>query len=278
MNHTVSAIAVRRAERFSPNSVEKDDLILQAVGTAIRSLAPYIDTIMTVEEDDLADTVPMADVYFSMARSEDALHFLDKTEKRGCTVINSARAVFNCQRSLLDRLMRQAGIAMPPPRGNDGYWLKRGDAAAQSHNDVIFCKNEKEVENAMSQFAQRGITDVVTSSHVKGDLVKFYGVSQRMFRYFYPTDDGTSKFGDETLNGTAHHYRFDSELLQQEVFRLAQLTGVEVYGGDAIIDNEGYFYIIDFNDWPSFSRCREEAALAIAQTIIEKINVSTTGK
>lgn len=278
MNQVVSAIAVRRAERFSPNSVERDDLILQAVGTAIRSLAPYIDTIMTVEEDDLTDIVPMADVYFSMARSEDALNFLDEAEKRGSIVVNSAQAVFNCQRSRLNRLMQQAGIAMPPLRGNDGYWLKRGDAAAQSHNDVVFCKDEKEVEEARKQFAQRGITDVVASSHVKGDLVKFYGVGHRMFRYFYPTDDGMSKFGDETLNGAAHHYRFNSEQLQKEVFRLAHLTRVEAYGGDAIIDNKGHFYIIDFNDWPSFSRCREEAALAIAQTIIEKININTAGK
>ena len=51
---------------------------------------------------------------------------------------------------------------------------------------------------------------------------------------------------------------------QSEVERLAQLVGIEVYGGDAIIDSEGRFYIIDFNDWPSFSRCRDEAAEAIA--------------
>ena len=49
--------------------------------------------------------------------------------------------------------------------------------------------------------------------------------------------------------------------------RLSQLVGVEVFGGDAIIDEQGRFYIIDFNDWPSFSRCREEAAMAIAQCV-----------
>ena len=91
------------------------------------------------------------------------------------------------------------------------------------------------------------------------------GIGSSFFRHFYPTDDGQTKFGDETArNGEAHHYAFDVSALQSEVERLAQLVGIEVYGGDAIIDRDGRFYIIDFNDWPSFSRCRDEAAEAIA--------------
>ena len=45
---------------------------------------------------------------------------------------------------------------------------------------------------------------------------------------------------------------------------LAEAVGLKVYGGDCIVDETGHFYMIDFNDWPSFSRCREEAATAIA--------------
>ena len=36
-----------------------------------------------------------------------------------------------------------------------------------------------------------------------------------------------------------------------------------MYGGDAIVTSDGDFYIIDFNDWPSFASCREAAAEAI---------------
>ena len=108
---------------------------------------------------------------------------------------------------------------------------------------------------------------MVVSAHVPGDLVKFYGVGTAFFQFFYPSDDGISKFGDEKRNGVAHHYAFEAERLHQEVVRLSQLVGVEVFGGDAIIDEHGRFYIIDFNDWPSFSRCREEAAMAIAQCV-----------
>jgi len=47
------------------------------------------------------------------------------------------------------------------------------------------------------------------------------------------------------------------------------MVKIDVYGGDAIIDAEGRISIIDFNDWPSFSRCREEAADAIAKYITD---------
>ena len=58
------------------------------------------------------------------------------------------------------------------------------------------------------------------------------------------------------------------EELQREVLRLAAALGVSVYGGDAIVRADGSFCLIDFNDWPSFSRCREEAADAIASLVL----------
>ena len=45
---------------------------------------------------------------------------------------------------------------------------------------------------------------------------------------------------------------------------------LDFYGGDAIISDSGEIHIIDINDWPSFSICREEAAKAIADYIIKK--------
>jgi hypothetical protein len=116
---------------------------------------------------------------------------------------------------------------------------------------------------------QRGITDYTVSAHVKGDLVKFYGVGQGdFFRWYYPTDDGQSKFGDERRNGPSCHFPFSVEALRRDVQRLAAAVGVCVYGGDAIVRADGSFCLIDFNDWPSFSRCLEEAADAIAELVI----------
>ena len=48
----------------------------------------------------------------------------------------------------------------------------------------------------------------------------------------------------------------------------AAALGLEVWGGDAIVDGE-QFKIVDFNDWPSFERVRASAAAAIARRALE---------
>ena len=284
----MNLIAVRRDDRFSPNSVEKDRLILEAA--CIMLCSSYEQqgepaAYRWVDEAELT-AADEADIYLSMARLPEALNILEGFERQGRCVVNGVQGVRNCQRSKLEQLMRANHVAMPAEifvDANDlqhGVWLKRGDVAAQSKEDVVFCKDGETLRKAISVFESRGICDYVVSRHVEGDVVKFYGVSappvqegqgRGFFRFYYPTDDGQTKFGDEAAhNGQAHHYDFDSNLLQIEVERLAQLVGVAVYGGDAIIDAEGHFYIIDFNDWPSFSRCRDEASSAISSLFIPK--------
>ena len=44
----------------------------------------------------------------------------------------------------------------------------------------------------------------------------------------------------------------------------ASALGLEIWGGDAIVKGDR-FSIVDFNDWPSFSRVRNDAARAIAR-------------
>lgn len=159
------------------------------------------------------------------------------------------------------------GINTPlaPAVGDDGYWIKRGDMAAQTKGEVRYCKNDEELQQAKADFKAMGIDDYVVSAHVVGDLVKWYAVEGGFFRYYYPSDDGNTKFGDEAINGKANHYAFDAEALRQKVEKVAQTIGITAYGGDAIVRADGTFCIIDFNDWPSFSRCREDAAKAIAE-------------
>ena len=88
--------------------------------------------------------------------------------------------------------------------------------------------------------------------------------STGFFRFFYPGDDGQWKFGDERRNGRPCHYRFSAPGLRAMAERAASIAGTDVYGGDCIVRADGSVCIIDFNDWPSFSRCRDEAAEAIA--------------
>ena len=255
---------IQRAERFSPNSVAKDLAILEAVADRLRIEGH--DVLILSEEQLQENHLSQYDCIFSMGRLPETLLMLQTLQD--VSVINTPQGVENCSRCKLESIMQQNHIPMPPQEGPDGYWLKRGDAAAQSKDDVQYCADKDALQSAVLQFQQQGITQYTVSAHVVGDVVKFYGVSGTgFFRYYYPTDDGDTKFGDEHRNGSAHHYPFSEPQLQQDAERLAEAVGVQVYGGDAIIKADGSYCIIDFNDWPSFSRCRESAAEAIASLL-----------
>ncbi|MBR5037655.1 MAG: hypothetical protein IKX65_02910 [Prevotella sp.] len=262
-------LLIYRAPQFSPNSVEKDKLILDAVGERLQKQG---NSVRFVQEEDFCEE-DEADVYLSMGRLPQTLAILKRKAAAGCITVNSGEGVERTARIVLDRLMRDNHIPAAPlfdvEREAEGYWLKRGDASAQSKEDVLFAKDKDEVNCLMESFRQRGIQDVLITEHVRGDLVKFYGVQgTSFFRYFYPTDDGDTKFDDEKRNGTAQQFVFSADDLQREAERLSVLTDVVVYGGDGIVREDGSFVIIDFNDWPSFSRCREEAVEAIAGKLI----------
>ena len=281
----MKVLMIQRARQFSPNSVEKDRAILETVAERLRCKGHQVEIVS--EEDTRAlgsaaccrrdaRTSPLCEVHeakggcplcvLSMGRMPEILQWLKTLH--GVTIINSPEGVENCTRCRLQTIMERIGTPIPPQEGSDGYWLKRGDAAAQSERDVVFVQDREALRQAKADMEQRGIRKYTVSAHVKGDLVKFYGVcGTGFFRYYYPTDDGQTKFDDEQRNGPAHHYSFDACALQGEAERLAEAVGVEVYGGDAIVRADGSFCFIDFNDWPSFSRCREEAAEAISQLI-----------
>ncbi len=258
--------AVYRAERFSPNSVERDKAIMDAV--CERLSGAY--NIYKVREEELESgfmpDAGAADICLTMARSAPALHTIAGMERRGVCTLNSTAALRRSSRAAIDGMMRSNGIPCAPLQSTGGWWIKRGDEAAQEKGDVVFAAGDRQKEQAIEAFRERGISDIVVTAHVQGDLVKFYGVSGTgFFHTTYPNDGTYSKFGDEGHNGKPRHTAFDHTALHTCATRLAQLTGIEVYGGDCIVRNDGTFAIIDFNDWPSFSVCRDAAAEAIAK-------------
>ena len=265
-------LLIQRAACYSPNSEEKDLAILQEVGcffddAKIVGEGEFVENFSTYNQLISAELVGSVNAYYqiiSMARSPKALDCLEQLEQRGIRVLNPSVGIRACQRSNVEKVMRENHLPLLPDEGDDGYWVKRADAAAQSKEDVCFCHDWAEVEKIKSTFAQRGITDIVTQAHVKGDVVKFYGVEGTgFFRYYYSGDDTETKFGDEERNGKPQYYPFSSSDLQGDAEKLACLLQTPIYGGDAIIQEDGSYVIIDFNDFPSFSKCRKEAAKAI---------------
>lgn len=269
-------LLIQRAACYSPNSEEKDLAILQEVGCFfdddnIVGEGEFVENFSTYNQLISAESVGAVNAYYqiiSMARSPKALDCLEQLEQRGIRVLNPSVGIRACQRSNVDKVMRENHLPLPPDKGDDGYWVKRADTAAQSKEDVCFCHDWAEVEKIKSTFMQRGITDIVAQAHVKGDVVKFYGVEGTdFFRYYYSGDDTETKFGDEERNGKPQYYPFSSSDLQTDAEKLACLLQTPIYGGDAIIQEDGNYVIIDFNDFPSFSKCRKEAAKAIFERV-----------
>ncbi len=275
-------LGISRSHRFSPNSTGRDEAIFMAVASRLNRRH---DVSVISEDLFVAVDLEEFDFVFSMARGSDVLQALAKEEsEHGLKVINSAAALLKANRCALYETLREASIPQPSSlpllpslteavasASHIGFplWLKRGDACAQSASDVCFIENEAQLHDALKLFSDKGIESALAVRHMEGDLVKFYGVEGTdFFHYSYPTaDNGFSKFGLEHHNGEAQHYPFDEVLLHQLATRAAQASGMTVYGGDAIISAEGEIAIIDFNDWPSFSSCRKDAAKHIAARI-----------
>lgn len=276
-------LAIGRAPRFSPNSVGKDAAILECVCSELMQRGYDVETVSETDTDllgaylgtDAAD-VPVACV--SMGRSGHTLDVLRGIEAGGRVVLNSTAAVaLCCNRRRLTEVLRRAGVPVPPERGRHGYWLKRADAVAEGPGDVRFAADEARMRAVEADMYRCGVADVMVSAHVPGDLVKFYGVrGSQFFRIFYPGDDGQWKFGDERLNGVPKHYPFSVTGLHAMAEKAAAAVGAVVYGGDCIVTADGGVSIIDFNDWPSFSRCRDEAAAAIAAAVCGSIELATS--
>ena len=276
-------LLIQRAACYSPNSEEKDLAILQEVGCFFDDVnivgeGEFVENFSTYNQLISAESLGAVNAYYqiiSMARSPKALDCLEQLEQRGIRVLNPSVGIWACQRSNVEKVMRENHLPLPPDEGDDGYWVKRADAAAQSKEDVCFCHGWAEVEKIKSTFMQRGITDIVTQAHVKGDVVKFYGVEgTNFFRYYYSGDDTETKFGDEVRNGKPQYYSFSSSDLQADAEKLACLLQTPIYGGDAIIQEDGSYVIIDFNDFPSFSKCRKEAAKAIFERMKLEVECS----
>ncbi|OAV70211.1 Glutathione synthase/Ribosomal protein S6 modification enzyme (glutaminyl transferase) [Bacteroidales bacterium Barb6] len=271
---------IRRGNKFSPNHVGNDAAIfsltvqhLQAFGCTVHE---YIESDLQMRE------IPEAAV-FGMARSKQAVRRLRQLEQEGRTVVNSAVGIGNCIRGEMTRLLTGNGIPHPESlifrtgenpvgaleeAGFRNGWVKRGDSHAVHREDVTYVRDPEEAHTILKEFALRNIPDAVINKHLTGDLIKFYGVRDSGFFYwFYPSDIHHSKFGWEQINGTARGIPFDPTALEALCDRAAGVLNVHIYGGDCIVSEDGDIRIIDFNDWPSFAPCRETAAKHIAECI-----------
>ncbi len=270
---------IKRNVKFSPNHRGNDSAIFNLTVERLKEMGHEVNEYS--EEEFLSAEKISEDCVFSMARSKKVVKKLQKLQKEKL-VINSAFGVEQCFRTNMTNKLISNGIPYPksivvPTENPEAlfeklcckvFWLKRGDFHAIHKEDVSFAPNTSVAIEILKEFHLRGINEAVISEHLYGDLVKFYGVrGSNFFYWFYPAEFNHSKFNAEAINGAANYYTFDEGLLKQYCGKAAEALGVHIYGGDAVIASDGSMHIIDFNDWPSFAPCRDEAATHIAQCI-----------
>lgn len=275
---------IKRQTKYSPNHIGNDGTIYNLTADCLRNMGYEVQDY-TESEFVLSD---IKDKYiFDMARDKSTIKWLKYLEDNGSVVINSAYGIENCTRGKMTQLLMDNNIPHPDSiiiDSNDdpteslenmaanAYWIKRGDFHAIHREDVAFARSITEAKEILKEFAFRGIPNAVINEHLVGDLVKFYGVADTDFFYhFYPFDLSHSKFGLEEINGAANQYAFSVEALKEACDKAGEILNIKIYGGDCVVAKDGSFKIIDFNDWPSFAPCREQAAPKIAECIDKHI-------
>lgn len=280
----IKIAGVMRAGAYSPNHIGNDAAIFNATADHLRKRGCEV-CIYSEEQFQSADIEE--DVILNMCRERESVQKLISLEDRGRLVINSGYGIENCTREKMTRILLGNNIPYPDSLivstnedvrdelKNAGFgpcWIKRGDYHAMHKEDVSYCRHIEEAQEVLHEYFYRGITRAVINRHLVGDLIKFYGVSGEPFFYwFYPFDEGHSKYGWEAVNGKSRGLEFDLEALKAMCQRASEIMDVKIYGGDCIVDADGTVRIIDFNDWPSFAPCRAEGSLAIAKCVLKAI-------
>jgi glutathione synthase/RimK-type ligase-like ATP-grasp enzyme len=258
-------VGVYREPEFSPGKIAADAAIIDHVLDQLREEGAAIERMTAARFS--AEPPSKVDLVIAMCQGASALSQLASMNEAGAVTVNSALAIRNCYRDLLAAGLMRAGVPIPegalirtslpldlrPLRALDSsapLYVKRGDLHALGPDDVRRVEGQGQLELTVAHFARRGIELAYVQEEVAGAVVKFYGVGDQYFSAIrqdeQPLDDGVMLH------------------LERAARTAARALGLEVWGGDAIV-NEQSCTIIDFNDWPSFERVRSTAATAIAR-------------
>jgi len=267
-------VALQRKPTYSPRQhLTNDAAIMDAVA---RSLEQRGWRLTRCTEASLeSEPVPPADLYLNMCQGAAASEQLVNLERSGATLVNTPTSVLACHRHRLVRRLGESGI--PFPRTlivptwlgredarvvsefvglHQSLWIKRGDVHAETTEDVVHTRADQ-VLASLARFAVRGIGRVAVQEHVRGPIVKFYGVADHRFFRFY----------DAKLGPAGPAPVVDEARLRRLAFTAAELLGLQVFGGDVALPSPEEPVLIDLNDWPSFAPYRADAALAIADFV-----------
>jgi len=254
-------LGIARERVFSPGKVDADRGILEAVAEVLRRSG---HRVRVVSAEEVLPQPAAGTVVFTMSQGERALAAVRDWERAGIRVINSVDSILNCHRHRMLACFRRASVATPETLlwedraawpewlAGDGGWLKRGDVHATEAGDVVFVADAAAATEALHRLRARGIERVVLQRHVPGVVLKFYAIANGFLAWYPPPETaleiGSAQVAEPRAVAAAG----------------ARAVGLEVYGGDCVVDANGRLRLIDLNDWPSYAPCRAAAAEAIA--------------
>lgn len=265
----MAVLAVARGTQHAAKHVTNDALMFALVCNGLRDEGYDVALLPEdqLEQFLLGNEVPRRIV--SMAQQPANVALLERLEENGSTVLNSTSGVVNCFRTNLVERLRGSDIPFAYSRVCDvdrldfeelsstlgsPFWVKRGDIHAAHPNDVILVRDEDQCRDVAEDFRARGITRLVVQSHLEGTVVKFYAVRGR--RFFHVQDFESGNPVESVPEG-----------LQETAEAVAEILGLAIFGGDAVLAQDG-FALIDINAWPSFGSVREHAAPQMVREIL----------
>ena len=290
-------LCLKRFKDYSPNSQDKDEQIITSVGEKLKKLGFGVEYKNETEVDFNKEYFPYV---ISMARNPEVIKQLYIWQEKGSVIINSPSSCENCYREKQIRILQNNNISIPKTvivsTDNDfeginnikdfkSWWIKRGDFQTVEAIDVIKVSSLEKTKEILANYNSRSIKTAVISENIDGDIVKFYGVrsskdcgggketGEKVSSFFYMTYPTKDKFV-EKINTSPNRIDFNVDKFKDECSAAAMLLDLEIYGGDAAIDTNGNFYIIDMNDFPSFSSCKDQAAESITKEFLNKYNMT----
>lgn len=280
MENTINISGISRGEIYSPNHTNNDGIIFQQVADELKAMGAKIELM---DERTFLQNGVKNQIVFSMVRNPKSVEKLIEMEENGALIINSGNAINNCYRANITRILTDNFISYPKSiivKTNEivweelnvfekyPLWIKRGDVHAIHKEDVVLVYCREEVNNVLAEFNKRDIQEAVIMEHVEGDIIKFYGVRETGYFYWFNLlDTNHSKFNIEKNVNSNNHTAFNINDLKELAETSARLAGVYIYGGDVIVRKDGSLCLIDLNDWPSFAPIRNIASKHIAKLI-----------
>lgn len=281
----ISVAAVLRDEIFSPNRIANDAAILHAVVAELRKRGCLVTVY---SEGEFCDAAVDDDVVVAMCRTERAVQKLQALEDGGCLVVNSGYGIENCVRMIMVRLLEKAGLPMPTcfvvdtdvdvrkMLGKAGFgpcWVKKADARVHHLEDIARCRHAGDAQEILHEFFFRRISKAVVSRDIEGEQIRCYGVaSSGWFHSFIPFRSLPDYSGGDGLPAPL------AEAVKRICMEAADVLKVEVFGCDVVLDRQGELYIVNFDDWPSFSPIRSVAAREIAKAVLARKRKSSSNR